>query len=190
MIILASKSPRRQELMHLIGLDFTVMTQDIDETMDPERPLNEEIRRVSGMKAAAVQNACAPDDIIVAADTMVVIEGKRLGKPKNREDAVRMLHMLSGKTHEVITGLTVRQGARIESCDITTKLTFRSLTDEEIDAYVATGEPMDKAGAYAVQGKGSIFVTGLVGDYFNVMGLPVCTLAQVLSGFGVNVLHE
>lgn len=190
MIILASKSPRRQELMRLIGLDFTVMTEDVDETMNPDCALDQEIRRVSGLKAAAVYEGCTAEDIIVAADTMVVIDGKRLGKPKDEADAIRMLRMLSGKTHEVITGLTVRQGERVESCAVTTQISFRTLSESEICAYVATREPMDKAGAYAVQGKGSIFVTGLVGDYFNVMGLPVCTLSQMLSGFGVKILAE
>lgn len=188
MIILASKSPRRQELMQLIGLEFQVMTEDVDETMDPSLPLKEEIKRVSSLKAAAVQSACTKEDIIVAADTMVAIDGQRLGKPKTEGDAVRMLKMLSGNSHDVITGLTVMQGDRVETTSVVTQVAFRNLSDEEIRAYVATGEPMDKAGAYAVQGKGSIFVSGLIGDYFNVMGLPLCTLSGLLRKFGIEIL--
>lgn len=188
MIILASKSPRRQELMQLIGLEFQVMTEDVDETMDPSLPLKEEIKRVSGLKAAAVRGACSQEDIIIAADTMVAIDNQRLGKPKTEEDAVRMLQMLSGNSHDVITGLTVMQGDHIETASVVTQVAFRTLTEEEIRAYVATGEPMDKAGAYAIQGKGSIFVSGLIGDYFNVMGLPLCTLSGLLRKFGIEIL--
>ena len=124
----------------------------------------------------------------IAADTIVVIDGKILGKPKDEADAARMLRLLSGRRHEVMTGLTVLKGAQLQSCVVRTGIEFRALSEREIAAYVATGEPMDKAGAYGIQGRASIFVRHLDGDYFCVMGLPVCTLAQMLRGCGVEIL--
>ena len=188
MIILASKSPRRRALMQQIGLQFAVMTEDVDERMDPSVPIEQEIARVSLKKALAVQAGVSPEDIVVAADTMVCVDNRRLGKPADRADAARMLRQLSGRSHTVITGLSVVRGDRRESCTVSTDIHFRPLTEGEIAAYIASGEPMDKAGAYGIQGLAAIFVDRLDGDYYNVMGLPVCTLAQLLRRFGVQVL--
>ena len=189
-IILASQSPRRQELLRLLGVDFTIRTADIDETMDPALPPEEEVLRVGAEKAKTVAAACGAEDIVIAADTIVVVDGRILGKPKNAEDAVRMLELLSGRGHTVMTGVTVLRGAQIQSRVVSTQITFRRLTRREIEAYVSSGEPMDKAGAYGIQGRASIFVEHLEGDYFCVMGLPVCTLAQMLRAYGIEVLGE
>lgn len=189
-IILASKSPRRRELLKLLGVDFTIHTADIDETMDPDLPPEREVARVSAEKAKAVAASCGADDIIIAADTIVVVDGQILGKPKSEADAVRMLNLLSGRRHEVMTGLTVLHGGSIQSRVVRTGIEFRTLSDREIDAYVATGEPMDKAGAYGIQGRASIFVRHLDGDYFCVMGLPLCPLAEMLRACGVRVLGD
>ncbi len=188
MIVLASKSPRRQELLGRLGLDFTVMTEDIDETMDPALPLEREILRVSIAKARAVQDRTKPDDLIISADTVVCVDGRRLGKPADAEDAKRMLRMLSGRAHTVVSGLCVLRGGRCETEAVSTQIHFRPLSAREIDAYVASGEPMDKAGAYGIQGLAAIFVDKLDGDYYNVMGLPLCALAELLKRFGIHVL--
>ena len=189
MIILASKSPRRKELLSMLGLNFTVQTADIDETMDPSQTPAHEVAAVSARKAAKIAQQ-HPDDIVVAADTIVVIDGKILGKPKDEEDAARMLRLLSGRTHTVYTGLSVSRGGARQTEVVATEVTFRNLTDAEIRAYIKTGEPMDKAGSYGIQGYGSMFVSRLNGDYFCVMGLPVCTLAGMLRELGVQVLEE
>lgn len=190
MIILASKSPRRQELLRLLGVPFQIITEDIDETMDPTLAPEDEVRRVSACKAQAVTDLVSPRDTVISADTIVVLGTQVMGKPKDADDAEKMLRALSGKTHCVMTGLTVRQGSRSESVTVTTQITFRDLSDREIRAYVASGEPMDKAGAYGIQGGASVFVRHLSGDYFNVMGLPVCTLTQMLRSFGIPVLED
>ena len=186
MIILASKSPRRRELLEKLGLDFTVMTEDVDESMDPALPLEREILRVSEAKARAVQ--AGPDDLIISADTVVCVDGKRLGKPADEADAKAMLRALSGRAHTVVSGLCVLRGDRCETASVSTNIHFRPLSDREIDAYVASGEPMDKAGAYGIQGLAAIFVDKLDGDYYNVMGLPLCALAELLKRFGIHVL--
>ncbi len=188
MIILASKSPRRQELLEKIGLTFTVMTEEIDETMDPALPLSQEIQRVSKRKALAVAPRAGAEDLIISADTVVCIDGRRLGKPATAAEAAEMLRLLSGRSHQVVSGLCLLQGDRVETTAVTTELHFRTLREAEIAAYIATGEPMDKAGAYGIQGLASIFVDSLCGDYYNVMGLPLCTLAQRLPAFGISVL--
>lgn len=186
-IILASKSPRRQELFRLLGLDFTVQTADIDERMDLTLPPEREVARVGAEKASAISRN-NQDAVIVSADTIVVIDGQILGKPKDEADAARMLRLLSGRTHEVLTGLCVRQGSRTEQVVSRTLVTFRPLTDAEIAAYIRTGEPMDKAGSYGVQGFGSLFVSHIDGDFFTVMGLPVCELCRLLRMFDVQIL--
>ena len=184
-LILASQSPRRRELMGFFKLPFTVRAADIDETMNPTLPPRQEVARVSLAKALAV--AAGPEDIVIAADTIVVCDGEVLGKPRNANDACRMLAMLSGKDHQVMTGLSVVRGdTRITHTEITT-IHFRPLSPEEIQAYVATGEPMDKAGAYGIQGGAALFAEGMEGDYYNVMGLPVCRLGQVLRQLGLTV---
>ncbi len=188
-LILASQSPRRRELLTMLGLDFTVQAADIDETMDPALPPEEAVSAVSRKKAAAIAAQAPEDAMILAADTVVVApEGQILGKPKDAADAVRMLHLLSGKEHQVITAMTLRRGAQ-EICEaVSTAVRFRKLTDAEIAAYVKTGEPMDKAGAYAIQGLGSIFIEAIYGDYYTVMGLPLCALSRHLRAFGVHIL--
>ena len=185
-IILASQSPRRKELLQLMGLDFQIQVADIDETMDKSCAPFEEVARVSAMKAQAVQ--AGEDAVVIAADTIVVCEGKILGKPHSEKEAADMLRLLSGKSHQVMTGFTVRRGSRVKPHAEVSNIRFRPLEEGEINAYVATGEPMDKAGAYGIQGKASLFVSGLEGDYYNVMGLPICALGQCLREFGVKIL--
>ena len=187
-IILASKSPRRKELLERIGLSFTVRTANHDETMDLFGNPADEVARVSLLKAKAVQSKCKPEDIIISADTIVVCDGLVMGKPRSEADAFSMLRRLSGRDHQVMTGLSVLCGKVTESVTVTTNIRFRHLSDDEIRAYIKTGESMDKAGAYAIQGLASIFVMGLEGDYYNVVGLPVCTLASILRKLGVRLL--
>lgn len=189
MIILASKSPRRRQLLSMMGLDFIVQTADIDETMDKSQTPAHEVAAVSARKAEKIAWE-HPDDVIVSADTIVVIDGKILGKPKDEEDAARMLRLLSGRTHTVYTGLTVHANGESKTQVVGTDVTFRELTDAEIAAYIKTKEPMDKAGAYGIQGYGPMFVSHLDGDYFCVMGLPVCTLAGMLRSAGVEILEQ
>ncbi len=188
MIILASQSPRRQELLKLTGLPFTVRAADIDETMDKSLPVQQEVTRVSRMKAQAIAAGASPDDIVIAADTIVVIDGRELGKPHSEAEALDMLRLLSGRTHEVVTVLSVCRGTHIESEAVVTKVTFRPLCEEELRAYIKTGEPMDKAGSYGIQGYGAMFVSRIEGDYFSVMGLPLCPLCRMLRAFGVRIL--
>ena len=185
-IILASQSPRRRQLLELMGLQFRVQTADIDETMDPDAPLAQEIAALSRRKAEAVR----ADALVIAADTMVCVEGRRLGKPRDEAEAFSMLRMLSGRTHTVLTGVCVAYKDRVETFVEESTIHFRPLSDAEIRAYIATGEPMDKAGAYAVQGQAALFISRLEGDFYNVMGLPICRLAQLLRGFGVQVLGD
>ena len=187
-IILASTSPRRRELMERMGLDFVVRTAPHDETLNPFNSPADEVARLSMLKAKAVYPHCNDEDIIVAADTIVVCDGLMMGKPRSESEAFSMLRRLSGRDHQVMTGLTVMYGDEVVNTTVTTTLRMRHLSDAEIRAYIATGEPMDKAGAYGVQGRACIFVVGIDGDYYNVMGLPVCTLAGILRKFGVKLL--
>lgn len=189
-LILASQSPRRRQLLEQMGLTFEVKTACIDETMDPAKPLAEEIARLSWRKAEAVQAGLSHDAVIVAADTMVCIDGQRLGKPHSTKEAAAMLRQLSGRSHTVLSGVCVLCADQVETFTQQTDITFRPLSETEITAYVATGEPMDKAGAYGIQGMGGLFVSSLNGDYYNVMGLPICPLAEVLRRFGVAVLGQ
>lgn len=187
-IILASKSPRRSELLKRMGLEFIVKASRIDEKMDPFAHPSDEVARVSLAKAQAVRKNCNPEDIIISADTIVVCDGLMMGKPRSESDAFSMLHRLSSRDHQVMTGLTVLGPDRTENLTVTTTLRFRALSDTEIRNYIATGEPMDKAGAYGIQGLASMFVVGLDGDYYNVMGLPICTLTLLLRRFGIKLL--
>ena len=171
-----------------MGLDFIIRTAPHDETMNLFSTPSDEVARVSRLKAQAVYPLCHEDDIIVAADTIVVCDGRIMGKPRSENDAFSMLRRLSGREHQVMTGLTVTQGDNAETVTVTTTLRFRPLSDTEIRNYIATGEPMDKAGAYGIQGIASMFVVGLDGDYYNVMGLPICTLTLMLRKHGVKLL--
>ena len=178
-VILASQSPRRKELLGLFRIPFIVRVADIDETMDPAKSPFDEVARVSRLKAEAIFREEA--DVVIAADTIVVCGGQVLGKPKDEQDAARMLRLLSGRDHQVMTGLTVLRDEKCLTCTEVTDIHFRELTDREIAAYIRTGEPMDKAGAYGIQGGAALFAERLNGDYFNVVGLPVCRLWQLLQ---------
>ena len=187
-LILASASPRRQELLKLFGLPFDVRVADIDETMDLTKDPYDEVARVSRLKAQAV--ARSEDDVIIAADTIVVCEGKVLGKPKSEADAFATLRLLSGRDHQVMTGCTVLWGDKCATFTEVTDLHFRELSDREIARYVASGEPMDKAGSYGIQGGAALFCTHMVGDYYNVMGLPVCALGLRLKELAPQLMEE
>ena len=187
-LILASASPRRQELLKLFGIPFIIRVADIDETMDPQASAYDEVARLSREKAMAVSRE--PEDTVIAADTIVVCQGKILGKPHSYEEAVSMLQLLSGRDHQVMTGCTVLKGDRAETFTEVTDIHFRELSEKEIRRYVASGEPMDKAGAYGIQGGASLFCEKMVGDYYNVMGLPVCRLGQVLKAQVPELMEE
>lgn len=188
-IILASQSPRRQALLHQMGLrDFRVLPPGVSEEVDQDAPPSRQVEWLSLRKARAVQEQAGPDALIIAADTVVALEGAVLGKPEDPADARRMLTALSGRRHQVYTGLTVLRGTEIHTLHEVSEVAFRPLAPAEIDGYIATGEPMDKAGAYGIQGRGALLVTGIRGDYYNVMGLPVCRLGQILAGMGIDCL--
>jgi septum formation protein len=187
-LILASQSPRRKELLGLFHIPFTVRVADIDETMDPTATPYSEVARVSRLKALAIPREC--DDVVVAADTIVVCEGRVLGKPRDAAEAKQMLRLLSGRDHQVMTGMTILRGDDAIVVTEVTDLHFRELSDQEIDAYVASGEPMDKAGAYGIQGGAALFCQRMEGDYYNVMGLPVCRLTQILKELAPELMGE
>ena len=188
-IILASQSPRRRQLLSQIGVtDFSLLAPQADESYDPALSPEEIVSSICRRKAEAARLlADDPQALIIAADTMVFLDSLRLGKPHSEQEAFRMLTSLSGRTHHVRTGLTLCRGARLETRVETTAVTFRPLTDGEKWSYIRTGDPMDKAGAYGVQGKAALFVTGIQGDYFNVMGLPLCLVGRMLADFGVEL---
>ena len=186
-LILASASPRRKELLGLFHIPFVVRVADIDETMDPDKSAFDEVGRVSKHKALAVPRE--PDDIVIAADTIVVCEGKVLGKPRDEAEAVSMLTLLSGRDHQVMTGCTVLAGENSVTFTEVTDLHFRELSRKEIETYVATGEPMDKAGSYGIQGGAALVCERMVGDYYNVMGLPVCRLWETLRALVPEVME-
>ena len=188
-LILASESPRRKELLERMGLDFTVRVAPLDETMDPFAHPSDEVARVAQLKAKTVYPYCNDGDIIIGADTIVVCDSLVMGKPRSESEAFSMLRRLSGRDHQVMTGLCVLTDNYEETVTVTTTLRMRPLSDEEIRAYIATGEPMYKAGAYGIQGFASMFVVGIDGDYYNVMGLPICTLAMILRKCGVKLLN-
>ena len=187
-IILASQSPRRKELLGLFRIPFTVRVADIDETMDPEKPVFDEVARVSRAKAEATPHK--EDDVVIAADTIVVCDGQRLGKPADEQDAYRMLRLLSGRDHQVMTGLCVLHGHKAITCTEVTDIHFRELSDKEIWSYICTGEPMDKAGSYGIQGGAALFAEKMSGDYYNVMGLPVCRLGSILRSLVPELMEE
>ena len=188
-LILASGSPRRRELLERIGLRFTVQAADVDERLLPGLSAGEQVMRLSRRKAEAVAAGQPQEAVILSADTVVVLDGAILGKPADAAEAKEMLSALSGRSHLVLTGVTVRRGENEQTHCEETEVRFRPLSETEIDAYIATGEPMDKAGAYGIQGYASVFVEKIVGDYFNVVGLPLCASAQMLRRAGIPLLE-
>lgn len=187
-VILASQSPRRKQLLEMLGMEFTVIPAKGEEVIPAGAGPKETVRALSFQKAAAVATDAEADDIIIAADTIVCYQDMMLGKPRDEQEAARMLSALSGNIHQVYTGVTVRKGDTVLSAAECTNVKFRKLSGREIDAYIATGEPMDKAGAYGIQGIACLFVEGIEGDFFNVMGLPVCRLGKMLKELGVELL--
>ena len=183
-VVLASASPRRLELLGLIGLTPTVDPADIDESWNPGEAPGEHAQRLAREKAAIVA-ARHPDAVVVAADTIVVIDGEILGKPKDAADAAGMLRKLSGREHVVHTAMAAVYARRGVAAIESTRVQFRPLDEETIRAYIATGEPLDKAGAYGIQGFGAVIVEGITGDYFTVMGLGLARLMQLLQELGV-----
>lgn len=179
-VVLASQSPRRRELMGLLDIAFTVRVADVEETLLTGVTPEQQASHLSYIKAKAVEK---PGEIVIGADTIVVLGDRILGKPKDRQDAIEMLRLLSGNTHRVMTGVAVISDKKEISVTEVTEVTFRNLTENEILHYVDTLEPMDKAGSYGIQGGAAKFVKGIRGDYFNVVGLPVCRLSQILSDF-------
>lgn len=188
-IVLASASERRCELLRRLGLQFTVDPSDCAEEVFAGLGPAQRARRISLEKARIVA-ARHPCSLIIAADTFGVLRGRILGKPRTPDEAVLMLKVLSGKTHRVITGLTVLDTASGRSVSrlVTTRVIFRRLRRGEIESYVKTGEPLGKAGAYAIQGRGALLVNRIEGDFYNVVGLPLSVLAQVLKRFGIKIL--
>ena len=183
-LVLASGSPRRREILENIGLDFSIAVCAADEDrVDKSIPVNLYVQELALLKAGEAAKLDTGDALIISADTVVYSDGEIMGKPKDAEDAKRMLKALSGKTHSVFTGICVTRKRDLFSVckSIETKVVFKDLTDDLIDGYVATGEPMDKAGAYGIQGKGCVLVEEICGDYFNVVGLPVSALCEVLK---------
>lgn len=174
-IILASKSPRRRELLSLLKLDFEIIVSEIEEHIDLSNDLVKEIEKLSFQKADAVfENN--KDALVIGSDTIVKIGNTPLGKPHSIEEAREMLKMLSGKTHEVVTGVTILSDGCRETFSSVAEVTFYELTDREIDDYIACNEPMDKAGSYAIQGEGAKFIKSINGDYYTIVGLPIAEL--------------
>ena len=181
-LILASGSPRRKELLQLITEDFTVYSVDADETLPAGMPVEMAAAYLADLKASTAAKIF-PDQIVIGCDTVVLLGDEIMGKPKDREDAHRMLRALSGETHSVLTGTSLYYGTQTTVFTTETLVTFYPLSDAEIERYLDTGEPFDKAGAYGIQGKGSLLVQGIEGDYFNVVGLPVAALSRALTQF-------
>mgnify|MGYP000863411822 FL=1 len=189
-IVLASGSPRRQELLGRMGItDFTVRVPEVEESYPAGLSPEETVCYISREKSDAARLLCDENELIITADTMVFLDDKRLGKPKDEAQALEMLTALAGRRHTVCTGVTVRRGDVILTRAQSTDVYFRPATERELRAYIRTGEPMDKAGAYGVQGKGSLLVRRIDGDFFNVMGLPVEMLAEMLKTFEIDLLE-
>ena len=181
-VILASQSPRRKELLSLIGIEFDAIPADIDEQIDLNNDLVKEIEKLSYQKAFHVfkDHKAA---LVIGSDTIVKINNQVLGKPKSYEQAKDMLEILSGNTHEVVTAVTILVDDKVETFSSIAKVTFYQLTPQEIDEYIKTNEPMDKAGAYAIQGLGAKFIKAIEGDYYTIMGLPIGELYHRLKKF-------
>ena len=184
-IILASSSPRRRELMALITPDYTVRTSDVDERAIRAETPALLAQKLAVAKCRAVAESC-PEDVVIGCDTVVDVDGAVFGKPADRDDARRMIRVLAGRGHLVHTGVCIAAQGRELCFAATTKVVFGALSDAEIEAYIATDDPYDKAGAYGVQGLGALLVERLDGDFFNVMGLPVLRLSRMLERFGVH----
>ncbi len=181
-LILASGSPRRKELLALLNIPFEVIVSNFDERIDQDKKLEDEIKRLSFGKAKSVFDK-NEDAVVIGADTIVTIDNKVLGKPKDQEDAKRMLTLLSNNVHTVITGVTIMSKDKTETFASSNKVYFDQLTDDEIKEYILTKEPMDKAGAYAIQGIGSKFIKKIEGDYYSIVGLPINQIYQKLRAF-------
>lgn len=180
MLLLASASPRRSELLNMAGWEFTVLPANVDETVAPRTSPEQMVEQLAQKKAATVFQD-HPQDTVLAADTIVVLNGTILGKPKNEENAKSMLRMLSGNVHTVYTGFCIRSGNQVHRGIESTLVEFYPLTESEIEDYVRTGEPMDKAGAYGIQGQGALLVKQINGDFYNVMGLPIGRIHKILN---------
>lgn len=189
-LVLASQSPRRRELLGRLGLEFTTKASQVDEDAFTAATPEELVKTLSREKARWVAEGESPDTIVIGADTVVVLDGDVLGKPASQAEAREMLRRLSGRVHQVCTGVTVCQGSFAVTQAEVSQVRFRPLTEEEIHCYVRSGEPMDKAGAYGLQGLGVLLVEGIQGDYTNVVGLPVCRLGQILLQFGIDCLAQ
>jgi septum formation protein len=188
-IILASASPRRKEILKAAGLKFSIDAGDYEEDMNMKLKPHQLAKFLSSKKAGAIAVKYT-NALVIAADTFIVFKDSLLGKPHTKEEALRMLTLLNGKSHSVITGFTIidTDTKKKLSRSVETRVYFRKMTAQEIEAYVKTGEPLDKAGAYAIQGIGAVIVKKIEGDYFNVMGLPLSSLTEALKKFGVSVL--
>lgn len=182
-IVLASQSPRRRELLQGLIPDFEIIVDNSDEVADPGLTPEELVKSLALQKAQNVARVANKDALVIGADTVVCVDGRILGKPKSEREAKEMLSLLSGREHHVCTGFAVVDNATDKTiCDFErTVVRFKVLTDEEIERYISSGEPMDKAGAYGIQGTGALFVEGIKGDYFNVVGLPLCALFKSLK---------
>ena len=179
-IILASASPRRKEILELADLEFDVMPSDAQEITTKTAP-NEVVMELASIKAKDIYKKSEKQSMIVGADTVVAYQGQILGKPTDEADAKRMLTMLSGHTHEVYTGVCVIEDGKTKTFYEETKVTFYEISDEQIDHYIKTGEPMDKAGSYGIQGKAAVFIKGIEGDYYNVVGFPIARFLQEIT---------
>ncbi len=188
-IILASSSPRRQSLLKNLGICFSTISTNIDESFLPQESPRNAVRRLARLKAERAVPVLREDCLLLAADTIVVLDGQVMGKPGSEDDALEMLTQLSGRCHEVITAICIRTAGECEVEDETTRVYFRHLSEEEIRAYVASGEPADKAGAYGIQGRGGLLVDKIEGCYFNVVGLPMSRLYLMLKKHGVDLLE-
>jgi septum formation protein len=186
-VVLASSSPRRKEILEALGLAFEVCAAEVDESLRPGESPFDAAERLAREKAASAAAELPPDAVVVAADTIVVLEGRALGKPADRADAGRMLRSLQGRRHEVVTGLALAQQGRLVSGRDVTHVVFAPMTEEEIAAYADSGEPDDKAGAYALQGIGGVFIERVEGSPSNVIGLPVRLFAKLARKMGLAV---
>ena len=189
--VLASKSPRRKELLGNIGINAQIIPSSVDEAPYKKLPPEQMVKELAMLKACDVARSLRGNTVVIGADTCVCLGGKVFGKPQNMAEAEEMLRELSGKTHEVFTGFCVyncKDGTAVSRAEVT-HVTFRVLTDSEIKAYVKTREPMDKAGAYGIQKRGALFIEKIEGDFFNVVGLPLCSLASALkSEFSIDII--